>query len=324
MPTVDINSPNESGIKKATGGLPLPVILIGIGGGLGLLTLVLRSSSGGGSSKNQTLLPNTAVMLGSLQQGVLDLQGKVTMGNADLSSQLTGVGENLGAQIDTQSQAIQSSFTDLSKFLGDNFAQMQGNENALASAIAQLGTQNVGLANSLTTVLGNLRNMDANASTWYNSLLTSQNNILSQLNALGEHQAAVAAATSSSSGLPIIGSIGPATQELSSGPGTTPKILSGDRGFTAQLSADKSKIIVNWQNLQDQGGQSYFNLMSDQDIWATYYGTSNKLSGTSGTATIDLGAYRLNPEVHYRIVQMQPQFGGGGNHLSFSGNQLTG
>src|SRR5215471_17802593 len=162
MPTIDMPTQSDvgGGSKQGFGtGLPTPVLLAAVGGGIGLVVFMMRrsgtpSSSQGGSTSN-TLLPNTAIMLGSLQQGILQLQGDVTQGNADLSSQLTGVGENLGSQIDAQSAATQQAFADLNGYLETSFGTLRGNEDALSSAIAGLGTQNASLAESLGQVLSN-------------------------------------------------------------------------------------------------------------------------------------------------------------------------
>src|SRR5215831_11287292 len=163
MPAVDIPSPDQAGSKQGFGtGLPTPILLAVVGGGIGILVFLSKrsgSNAGTGADKG-TLLPNTAIMLGSLQQGILNLQGQVSTGNADLSSQLTGVGENLGTQIDAQSGQIQQSFADLNTYLSGNFQNLQGSETALSQAIAGLGTQNADLASSLSVILGNLHQLD--------------------------------------------------------------------------------------------------------------------------------------------------------------------
>lgn len=169
MPSVDIPTPTDSGAsagsKQGFGtGLPTPVLLAVVGGGIGLVVFLMRkqgTNTGTGADKN-TLLPNTAIMLGSLQQGILQLQGDVTQGNADMSSQLTGVGESLGTQIDVQSGQIQQSFADLNTFLSGNLQTIQGNETALSQAIAGLGSQNADLATGITSIIGNLNTMSAN------------------------------------------------------------------------------------------------------------------------------------------------------------------
>src|SRR5215471_6659084 len=193
MPSVDISSPNQGGTgggKEGFGtGIPTPILLAMVGGGIGLVVFLSRKAgtpsdgqSQGGYSigkGQQALLPNTAIMLGSLQQGVLDLQGQVSMGNADLSSQMTGLGEALSSQIDIQSANTQSAFADLNTYLGSNFTAIQGSEDALSQAIAGLGTQNAGLADSLTQVLNQLYGVNTslgsmqNASAWYYNQLAA-------------------------------------------------------------------------------------------------------------------------------------------------------
>jgi hypothetical protein len=177
MPTVDMPGVGQStngGGKQGFGtGLPTPVLLIAVGGGLGLVVFLMRRSgtpSSDQSGDKGTLLPNTAIMLGSLQQGILNLQGQVSMGNADLSSQLTGVGENLSSQIDIQSGQIQNSFADLNTYLGSNFTALASSEESLATAIAGLGTQNAGLAESLTSILQQLYGISSGVSNAQNEL----------------------------------------------------------------------------------------------------------------------------------------------------------
>src|SRR5215831_491233 len=232
MPTIDM--PTQSGVASKPGfgtGIPTPVLLAVVGGGIGLVVFLSRKSGTPGDSSQGTLLPNTAIMLGSLQQSVLETMGKVTTGNADLSSQLTGVGENLGSQIDTQSAGIQQSFADLNTYLGGNFQTLASSEASLSSAIAGLGTQNAGLADSLTNVLkqlygvstgisnvsgginqlqgqvsgvagqvsgvagqvntvsGQIGTVGAQVTADYNSLLSMQNQLQSQLNGIGNKSA---------------------------------------------------------------------------------------------------------------------------------------
>src|SRR5215472_11549059 len=142
MPSVDIPTPDQSGSKEGFGtGIPTPLLLAAIGGGIGLVVFLSRKSGTPKDSSQGTLLPNTAIMLGSLQQGILQLQGDVTTGNADLSSQLTGVGENLSSQIDAQSAQIQQSFLGLNSYLGGALGDLTASNNSLATGIAQLGTQ---------------------------------------------------------------------------------------------------------------------------------------------------------------------------------------
>jgi len=202
MPSVDISSPNQQGAgKEGFGtGLPTPILLALVGGGIGLVVFLSRrtgSNAGTGADKG-TLLPNTAIMLGSLQQDLLNLRGDVTTGNADLSSQLTGVGENLGSQIDSQSGMIQQSFADLSTYLQGSLGTIQGEEDALSTAIAGLGSQNTSLAQSMTTqmqhlfsmetqlsqVAGGLQGLSSGTSSGFSTTLSYINDIMSQQNAI--------------------------------------------------------------------------------------------------------------------------------------------
>jgi hypothetical protein len=196
MPAIDISSPNQQAKKEGFGtGIPTPLLLIAVGGGIGLIVFLTKRTGAGGEEEDGTLLPNTAIMLGSLQQGVLELMGKVTTGDADLSNQMSGMGENLGLMIDTQSGQIQGGFADLNTYLNGAFGTIQGDQDALASAIATLGTQNVGLAQSLTTVLGHLlgigqgiQNVQGQVSgiqSGVNNILNGQSQITSGIGALG-------------------------------------------------------------------------------------------------------------------------------------------
>lgn len=184
MPSVDIptsSNGGEAGSKQGFGtGLPTPVLLAAVGGGIGLVVFLMKKQGGSsgsvGTGPNQnTLLPNTAIMLGSLQDSLLNLQGSVTTGNADLSSQLTGVGETLGTQIDSQSAMIQKGFADMSTYMGSSLSTVQGEEDSLASAIAGLGTQNASLADSMTAAMNNLFGIE--------SQLTQANNAIEAVGA---------------------------------------------------------------------------------------------------------------------------------------------
>lgn len=98
-----------------------------IGGGLGLALFLYKRgiAGGGGSSTNQPTsqsgqlvdstygLPNTAVMLGSLQQEMLNLSGQQGADTANLSDLISGGFENVGSLFDAQTSAIQGGLTDL-------------------------------------------------------------------------------------------------------------------------------------------------------------------------------------------------------------------
>jgi len=226
MPSVDIPTPSQPSTGGSKGGfgtgIPTPLLLIAVGGGLGLIVFLTKKSGSGSSTdpSKSTLLPNTAIMLGSLQQGVLDLQGQVSTGNADLSSQLTGVGENLGMSIDANSAATQKAFADLSTYLGTNFKNIGASETAISTAIAGLGTQNAGLADSLAQVLTNMKALqtgvsDLNAGnvdllSGINAVYNNQNTLQTSLNTLGDNLGAEILAINQGLG----GSIGTTKGEL--------------------------------------------------------------------------------------------------------------
>jgi hypothetical protein len=222
MPTIDVPTQRSSEGKEGFGtGIPTPLLLIAIGGGIGLIVFLSRRSSATDESGEGTLLPNTAIMLGSLQQSMLDLQGLVSTGDADLSSQLSGIGTNLGLQIDMQTGQINQGFADLSTYLQGSLGTLQGNQDALASAISGLGTQNQSLADSLAAILGTQTQLAQNIGTIqtgmaglqgsYTDVQGAINNILnvqsqqgSVLNQLGQAIAQLPATTGSQQNLPIM------------------------------------------------------------------------------------------------------------------------
>jgi hypothetical protein len=93
------------------------------------------------TSDNNFGLPNTAIMLGSLQQEFLDLKGTVGSGDANLSDMVSGGFENIGAQLDAQTAAIQSGFGTLQDNLianqNSNTSTIIDNQNATAKTILQ-------------------------------------------------------------------------------------------------------------------------------------------------------------------------------------------
>jgi hypothetical protein len=206
MPTVEmpVSQASSGGGKQGFGtGLPTPVLLIAVGGGIGLVVFLMKRSgtpSSGQSGDKGTLLPNTAIMLGSLQQGILQLQGDVTMGNADLSSQLTGVGENLSSQIDMQSAQWQQAFADLNTYLGGNFTSIQSSEASIATAIAGLGTQNAGLADSLTSILSQLYNANSGITALGGQITGVNLGLTAGLNSLGQQITGVSGQIQTSQG----------------------------------------------------------------------------------------------------------------------------
>lgn len=135
-----------TGGSGATGGfenLPTPVKIGLIGGGLGLaFFLWKRASSGGGSSGQPSGqdatsygIPNTAVMLGSLQQEMMDLKGEYGANTVDIETLLTGGFQNVGSMIDAQTGTFQGALSDLQKNVIDN--QNANTQNILDSLSAR-------------------------------------------------------------------------------------------------------------------------------------------------------------------------------------------
>lgn len=142
--------------------LPTPVKIGLVGGGLGLAFLLIRKmGSGGGNvdsstSDNTFGIPNTAIMLGSLQQGLLDLKGQVGSGDAQLGDMVTGGFENMGAQIDAQTAAIQSGLGTLQDSIITNqnsntstiLGALQQRTDALGKLISDSSAAQIAVQNS--------------------------------------------------------------------------------------------------------------------------------------------------------------------------------
>jgi hypothetical protein len=118
-----------------------------IGGGVGLAVFLYKrqsSGGGGGGSNNASYgLPNTAIMLGSLQQGQLDIKGQIGSSAADLSNQMAsdtsqitdtiiGGNETLGQMFDMLSASLGQSFSNLQSNLIDNNTS---NTNTIIAAV---------------------------------------------------------------------------------------------------------------------------------------------------------------------------------------------
>lgn len=189
MPTVDINSPAQAGQSQGKGGflgtgLPMIVVLGGVGAVIGLVVFMSRKQ-GEGDDSESTLMPNTAIMLGSLQQGILNLQGQVSTGNADLSSQMAGVGENLGLQIDTQTGQIQQGFSDINTNMTGYYNTLTGQQDALASAIASLASRNDSSFQSIINQLLGIKQDVGTVQAGIGGVINTQNQLSSRVDGLG-------------------------------------------------------------------------------------------------------------------------------------------
>jgi hypothetical protein len=88
---------------------PTPILLAIVGGGVGLVVFLMRKNSApAADSTNSTLLPNTAIMLGSLQQGVLDLKGQVGQSAIDTQTIMAGNQFSLTDQIAALTAGMQT------------------------------------------------------------------------------------------------------------------------------------------------------------------------------------------------------------------------
>jgi len=109
-------------------GLSTPVKLGLIGGVAGLAFFLWhRMNAGGGGGAQQVSgdtssygIPNTAVMLGSLQEEMLNLLGQQGSDTANLTDLISGGFENVGSQLDAQTAVFQSALGDLQKNVIDN------------------------------------------------------------------------------------------------------------------------------------------------------------------------------------------------------------
>src|SRR6266576_2712365 len=189
MPTVDINAPSQGSQSQGKGGflgtgMPMLVVVGGVGAVIGLVVFMSRKQGEGTDTKG-TMLPNTAIMLGSLQQGILNLQGQVSTGNADLSSQLSGVGENLGLQIDTQTGQIQQGFSDINTNMTGYFNSLTGQQDALASVIASLGSRNDASFQSILDMLTGVKSDIGTVQSGIGGVVNQQNQLSSKVDGLG-------------------------------------------------------------------------------------------------------------------------------------------
>jgi hypothetical protein len=195
--------------------LPTMVKVGVIGGGVGLAVFLYnrqKAGGGGGSSSNAASfgLPNTAIMLGSLQQGQLDLKGQVGQSTADLSNQMasdtsqiqdniTGSNELLGQTLSMMSQSFQTSFGTLQ----DNLTgHMDSNTNNIINAIGASTSTLSGDINQRSDLLSQLIGGNDNAlaaamgamsnsiSKGFSSVQTQQNVEAAAIGALGSNVSA--------------------------------------------------------------------------------------------------------------------------------------
>lgn len=145
--TIPGTKSDGGGASEAWSNLPTMAKIGVIGGGLGLAVFLYnrqKNGGGGGASSDMSYgLPNTAIMLGSLQQGQLDIKGQIGSSYADLSNQMASdtsqlqdsiIGSNLSLaqQLDMLSAVLGQSFTNLQNNLIDN---QTTNTNTIIGAV---------------------------------------------------------------------------------------------------------------------------------------------------------------------------------------------
>lgn len=139
---------------------PLPVLAAIVGGGLGLLVFAYNqfrkaqvTGAQGSASSPQQVQASVPIMLGSLQQSLLDLQGQVGSGVAGLTSEVDTTGAATQNLINSSTAALASStsnglttvqgnLTDLITAQGQQYTDLlQKRSDALQSALDSLGSQ---------------------------------------------------------------------------------------------------------------------------------------------------------------------------------------
>jgi hypothetical protein len=165
MPTVDIPGPSNRGIGSGGGlsNVPTPILLIGAGVGAGLIFLLLRNRTAtpnGASPDQNVLLPNTAVMLGSLQEQMLNMQGTLTQNQADTTNQFATLNTFLQTQFDALKGNEDNLSAALSGLQGTQTADMTSIGNAFQNVVAGQG-QLAGLISQLQALIGQ-QNSSAN------------------------------------------------------------------------------------------------------------------------------------------------------------------
>jgi|SRR5215831_2318484 len=136
--------PTGGGAGGGFENLSTPVKLGLIGGVAGLAFFLWHrmqtggggGGGGGGSTDSAYGIPNTAVMLGSLQQEMLDLKGQEGADTAGLSDLISGGFGNMGSMLDAQTAAFQQGLGDLQKAV---IANQNANSQSILDSISARG-----------------------------------------------------------------------------------------------------------------------------------------------------------------------------------------
>jgi len=266
-------------------GIPTPVLLGIVGGGIGLVVFLMRKNSSGGGSPdpaNSTLLPNTAIMLGSLQQGVLDLKGQVGQSAVDTQTIMAGNQFSLTSQI---SALLKQGADNLSAVLAAGDKNTAALAAAGVSQTAGLQTQFTASSDALTKLIGDnaAANTAANQS-FADYVHAGFDSIFSQHNA---EMAGVSTLGVQVTGLS--GQVGSVAGQVSS-VGSQLTGLAGIVGSLQGPTTTISKTIADWtpwngSKFLTQDGNGV--LVNDGKLyvardWNTYAGASNTDRGRLG------------------------------------------
>lgn len=168
--------------------LPTMVKIGVIGGGVGLAVFLYNRQKAGGSSSSNSAsfgLPNTAIMLGSLQQGQLDLKGQVGSSYNDLSNQMASDTSQIQDNITGSTETLGQTLDMMSKSFTDSFANLQSNLTASQVANTQSILNAIGA--STQTLAGDL----AQRSDLLTQLIQGNDSaIAAALNSISQSQAA--------------------------------------------------------------------------------------------------------------------------------------
>jgi hypothetical protein len=268
-----------------------------IGGGAGLMIFLYnRQKAGGGSTSDSSFgLPNTAIMLGSLQQGQLDLKGQVGSGVNDLSNQMasdtsqiqdniTGSTETLGQTLSMMSTSLNSSFSNLQgNLLDSQTANTNTILNSIGASTASIQSDLNARGDLLSQLIsGNQSAMQAAMKSIADSMNSNQNAIITQQNAESAALGALGANVSSSQSAII--------SQLN-------QLQSQDLRIGNILTLNQSNYITQRVNqLVASGFGSTQALQTAQSEWSQGYAQSGNLAyGTPASSTFDWSA--LNGKV---------------------------
>lgn len=178
--------PTGGGAASGLDNIPTPVKIALIGGGLGLAVFLWRKSQSGGGTTEQdgSVLPNTTIMLGSLQQEMLDLKGQVGYGDLSIENLMAGGFGNIGSMIDSQTAAFQAGLTDVQKAVIDN--QNANTKSILDSLSARSDLLTELITNNSGAEAAAFKAFQDSISTGLGAIAAQQNAEMAAIGALGD------------------------------------------------------------------------------------------------------------------------------------------